>query len=151
MLDTRPTKLRFGKIIQLCFLAFFRPKQFIEEEKKDIALLKNSSCPKKKHNIYTVRKALLCSLGLIVLSAILGGVVGLLLRHKLNNPTEYIVSILQIGGACLVLWGTLFVRGWEIQTWGDVTLTERFNRWIYRSLCFFGTSIIICSLVWAAK
>lgn len=151
MADTRPTKLKFPKIIHLCFLAFFKPKQFIEEENKDNALRNDSSSPKKKHNIYVVRKALLSSLGLIVLSAILGAVVGLFLRDKLNNPTEHMVSLLQIAGACLILWGTFFVRGWEIQTWGGENFTERFNRWIYRTLCFLGTSIIICSLVWTIK
>ena len=84
----------------------------------------------------------------IILFAFLGTVVGLFLRCKFNNPSQPIVSFLQIGGACLLLWGTLFVRGWDIQTYFDVTLTERFNRWIYRTLCLVGTSLIICSLVW---
>ena len=151
MANKRPTKLGFVKIIYLCFLALFKPKQFIEEEKNDNALLNSPSSPEEGPNIYIVRKALLFSLGLIILFAILGAVVGLFLRYKFNNPTQYIVSLLQIGGACLLLWGTLFVRGWQIQTYGGISLSERFNRWIYRALYLLGTSLIICSLVWAIK
>jgi hypothetical protein len=40
----------------------------------------------------------------------------------------------------------LFVRGWDIQTLGGVTLTERVNRWIYRLLYCLGTAAIVTSL-----
>ena len=152
MADTRPTKLKFFKISYLCFLAFFNSKKFIKEEENDNALRKKfSPVEEKKHHIYIVIRAFWYSLGLIILSAILGALVGLFLRHKFNNPTQYTVSLLQVGGACLLLWGTLFIRGWEIQTYCGVTLTERVNQRIYRTLYCMGTSIIVCSLVWAIK
>jgi len=142
----------FLKSITFVFLAFFNSKKFIREEKLYNDLENAfSSVEEKKHPIYIVIRAFWYSLGLIVLSAILGALVGLFLRHNFNNPPQYMVSILQVGGACLLLWGTLFIRGWEIQTWGGLTLTERVNQWIYRTLCCMGTSIIICSLVWAMK
>lgn len=138
--------------ICVCFLVFFNPKKFIKKEENDNALQKAfSSVEEKKHHIYIVIRAFWHSLGLIIFFVILGALVGLFLRHKFNNPTQYMVSLLQVGGACLLLWGTLFIRGWEIQTWAGVTLTERVNQWIYRTLCCMGTSIIICSLVWAIK
>lgn len=151
MADTRPTKLNFFKIIYLCFLAFFNKKKFIKEEEKDNAIRNFPVAEEKKHRIYIVIRAFWCSLGLIILSATLGILVGWVLRHNFNNPTPYIVSLLQIVGACLLLWGTLFIRGWEIQTFCGVTLTERVNQWIYRTLYCVGTSIITCSLVWAIK
>ena len=152
MADTRPTKLNFFKIIYLCFLAFFNQKIFIKEEEKDNAIRKDFPvAEEKEHRIYIVIRAFWCSLGLIILSATLGILVGWFLRHNFNNPTPYIVSLLQIVGACLLLWGTLFIRGWEIQTFCGVTLTERVNQWIYRTLYCVGTSIITCSLVWAIK
>jgi hypothetical protein len=46
----------------------------------------------------------------------------------------------------LLLWGTLFVRGWDIQTIGGVTLVERVNHWIYRTLYCLGTAVFIFSL-----
>ena len=152
MADTRPTKLNFFKIIYLCFLAFFNQKLFIKEEEKDNAIRKDFPvAEEKKHGIYIVIRAFWCSLGLIILSAALGILVGCFLRRNFNNPAPDILSLLQIVGACLLLWGTLFIRGWEIQTSCGVTLTERVNQWIYRTLYCMGTSIITCSLVWTIK
>ena len=50
------------------------------------------------------------------------------------TPTR-LVPALQIVGATVLLWATLFVRGWDIQTLGGVTLTERVNRWIRIGCC----------------
>ncbi len=152
MADTRPTKLDFFKILYLCFLALFNQKRFITEEEKDNANRKDFPVAEEtEHRIYIVIRAFWRSLGLIVISATLGILVGWFLRYNFNNPALYIVSFLQIVGACLLLWGTLFIRGWEIQTFCGVTLTERVNQWIYRTLYCMGTSIITCSLVWTIK
>ena len=61
------------------------------------------------------------------------------------TPTR-LVPALQIFGVTVLLWATLFVRGWDIQTLGGVTLTERVNRWIYRLLYCLGTAAIVASL-----
>jgi hypothetical protein len=60
--------------------------------------------------------------------------------------TPQTVVWLQIVGAGLLLWGTLFVRGWEIQTYSGVVFTERVNQWLYRFLYCTGTSVIVYSL-----
>ena len=152
MADTRPTKLKFQKIIYLCCLAIINPKKFIEEEENDNNIRKNfPSAGEKGHRIYVVRRAFWHSLGLIILSALFGGLVGLFLYYNLNQPCSHLIAFLQVLGACLLLWGTLFIRGWEIQTYCGVTLTERVNQWVYRILYCLGTSIIICSLIWTLK
>ena len=56
------------------------------------------------------------------------------------------VAALQVVGASLLLWATLFVRGFEIQTNAGVTLTERVNQWLYRFLYCVGTALIVYSL-----
>ena len=145
MADTRPTKLKFSKIIYLCCFAIINPKGFIVEEEKDNAIRKNFLlADDKEHRIYVVRKAFWCSLGLIIASALFGSLIGLFLYYYCNQPPPLMIIILQVVGACLLLWGTLFIRGWEIQTHCGVTLTERVNQWIYRILYCLGTSIIIC-------
>lgn len=53
---------------------------------------------------------------------------------------------MQGGSAALLLWGTLFVRGWDIQTYGGRTLLERANRTIYVLLYFLGTAAGVFSL-----
>jgi hypothetical protein len=149
MADIRPSKINFFKIIYLCFLAIISPKNFIKEEEKDNTLRANfPPAPEKKPRIYSIRKAFWYSLGLIILSACVGCLTGLLLRYYLASPSVSLIVLLQSIGACLLLWGTLFIRGWEIQTFCGVTLTERVNQWIYRFLYCIGTSIIICSLFW---
>ncbi len=152
MADTQPTKLKFSKIIYLCCLAITHPKKFIKEEENDNTIRKNfPPVEEKEHAIYVVRRAFWSSLGLIISSAFFGGLVGLFLHYNFNQPSSYLITFLQVVGVCLLLWGTLFIRGWEIQTFCGVTLTERVNQWIYRSLYCLGTSIIICSLIWAFK
>lgn len=56
------------------------------------------------------------------------------------------VNVLQVMGTSLLLWGTLFVRGWEIQTYSGVSFTERVNQWLYRFLYCIGTAALLCSL-----
>ena len=152
MADTRPTKLKFSKIIYLCCLAIINPKKLIKEEENDKEVRKNfPPAGQKEHHIYVVRRAFWHSLGFIILSALLGGLAGLSLHYNFTQPGSHLIAFLQVLGACLLLWGTLFIRGWEIQTYCDVTLTERVNRWIYRILYCTGTSIIVCSLIWVLK
>jgi len=154
MADTRPTKINILKIIYLCSLAVFYPKKFIKEEQGDNTIRKNFPPVKEEErepDIYKITRAFWHSLCLIILSVFFGGLVGLVLLYFFNQPSSLIITFLQIGGVCLLLWGTIFIRGWEIQTFSGVTLTERVNQWIYRSLYCLGTCIIICSLIWAFK
>ncbi|MCP4711592.1 MAG: hypothetical protein GY869_23485, partial [Planctomycetes bacterium] len=136
-------------IIYLCLLAVFIPKIFIKEEEKDKNVRKDFPPAEiDEHPIYIVRRALAYSLCLIILSIIGGGLSGWFMYYYFNKPNPYIIPLLQVIGACLLLWGTLFVRGWEIRSYSGVQLRERVNQWIYRFLCSLGTFIIICSLAW---
>lgn len=73
---------------------------------------------------------------------------GLGIGNSLGCSTPKLIAWLQIAGTCLLLWGTLFVRGWNIQTYGGVTLTERVNQWLYRTLYCVGTAVLVSSLAW---
>ena len=149
MADTRPTKLHFFQAVYFCILAIFSPTRLIAEEEKDKELRKNySEEVEKESNAKIVNRAFWNSLGLILLFSLIGGLIGLALRCFLGVPSSFAIALLQIIGASLLLWGTLFVRGWQIQTYCGVTLVERVNRWIYRSMYCIGTGLIICSLVW---
>lgn len=48
---------------------------------------------------------------------------------------------LQAMSAAILLWGTVFVRGWDIQSYGGATLTERVNRTLYLILYVSGTTL----------
>lgn len=148
MADTRPTKLSLVKAIWVCLLLLFSPSRFAKEEEADTkaraSLDKISEpTPPSLH----VRRAFGKSFLLVATSAALGYFLGITLQFA-GCASSQAIAWLQIAGACLLLWGTLFVRGWEIQTYCGVTLTERVNQWLYRFLYCSGTTVLVLSLAW---
>ena len=147
MASNIPTPVGFFKAVWLCLLLVFCPNKFIEEEQKDIKarnsyIGEQSDVPRAK----IVRAALFNSLGLVILSGFFGYVFA-----KIGNligfcSTPGAVILLQVCGASILLWGTLFVRGWEIQSNAGVLFSERVNQWLYRFLYCLGTCIIVFSL-----
>lgn len=99
---------------------------------------------------FVLRRAFLCSFLLVMASGGIGYLVGILAGATFTCASTKFVMWLQIFGASFLLWGTLFVRGWEIQTYVGHTLTERVNQWIYRALYCVGTTIIVFSVAWPA-
>ncbi len=150
MADTRPTKVSLSRVFHLCFLAIFIPQKLIEEEKIDSQKRESFSgnCDHEP-NAILINRAFWSSLKLIAFWGGIGGLIGLMLQYGFPKPYSSILAWLQIIGGCLLLWGTLFIRGWEIQTYCGITLSEQVNRWIYRALYCVGTALIICSLVWS--
>jgi hypothetical protein len=100
---------------------------------------------------HIVHRAFWVSLTLVVVSAVLGAVVGATAGDILGPVTSRHIAILQVIGALLLLWGTLFVRGWQIQTYEGTTVIERINQWIYRALYCVGTVVLVASLVWPQR
>lgn len=119
-----------------------REQERDEEDRKRLGPPPNE----KEHPAYVVRRAFTQSLLLVVASGSLGylAAVGIHQAGRCATPTT--VAWLQIAGASLLLWGTLFIRGYEILTFGGVTLVERVNQWLYRSLYCAGTALIVYSL-----
>jgi hypothetical protein len=93
-----------------------------------------------------VRRAFWVSLGLVAGSIAAGYFTGRLTAAVYGRPTAGAVIASQVFGAGLLLWGTLFVRGWEIQSWGGTTIIESVNQWIYRFLYCAGTAVVVWSL-----
>ena len=149
MADTRPTPVRFFGAVRLCVLLLFAPKKLIKEQNQDTEDRKNfTASVEREHSAFIVRRAFLYSLLLVMISGAIGYGAGLALGLWLCCATTKLISWLQIVGACLLLWGTLFVRGWEIGTYCGVTFTERVNQWLYRALYCVGTAVLVCSLAW---
>lgn len=149
MADTRPTPVSFFRAVFLCILLLFSPKKFKVAEDADI----------KDRDSYTntaepisralfIRKAFFRSFALIIAFGIAGYCTGLLAGEFVACASPNRIIWLQVVGACLLLWGTLFVRGWEIQSISGVTFSERVNQWLYRSLCCMGTFVLVWLLAW---
>jgi len=148
--DRRPTPAGFFGAIRLCWLLLADPKRFLEVQDQDSRTRNNDKISAEREpSAYIVRRAFLYSLLLVIASGAFGYSTGLVIEFQVGCAQSNIIAILQIGGAGLLLWGTLFIRGWEITTWEGVTLTERVNQWIYRFLYCGGTAIFVFSLAWS--
>ena len=129
--------ISFYRALYLCILAVLFPNKFITEE---------SLPPEKNQNVSIIRRAFWFSLFLVLLFGGVGYALGCLWDRIVGCVNLQTILLIQIIGALFLLWGTLFVRGWEIQTFCGVTPIEKVNRWLYRSLCCIGTAIIVFSL-----
>ncbi len=148
MANTRPTPVGFVKAACLVWLLLTKPKRFLELQAEDSKASNAVTNPEKEEGAFVVRRAFFKSLLLVLASGAVGYVTGLALGTANGCASASLVLWLQIVGASLLLWGTLFIRGWEIQTYGGVTFTERVNQWIYRALYCAGTAVLVCSLAW---
>lgn len=149
MADTRPTPISFGRAVWLCLLLLLSPGQFARAEQEDNAARENFTGDSSGGvpSYMVVRRAFFVSLALVVASGVFGYLVGTIATSVIRATSQGI-AWLQIIGACVLLWGTLFVRGWEIQTYSGVVLTERVNQWLYRFLYCGGTAVLVGSLAW---
>jgi hypothetical protein len=148
MANTTPTPVSFLKAVNLCFMLLFRREQFLKAELADNQVLKTLATPSELPvRSDVVRHAFAFGFLLVAASAVFGWVLGYVLQLALQCLGPKAIMLLQLLGTCLLLWGTLFVRGWDIQTFGGVTYTERVNQWLYKFLYCAGTALIVCSLV----
>lgn len=149
MADTRPTKVSFLRACYLCVLLLFAPKTFLAKEDEDDEIRqRRTDKPKTERSAFVVRRAFWKSFLLVIAAGVFGGAIGFIINSVAGCATPALIMGLQVGGALTLLWGTLFVRGWDIQTYSGVRLTERVNQWLYRFLYFTGTAILVLSLVW---
>lgn len=145
MANTSPTPITFFGALKLVVLLLFRPARFLEFQARDTVVLSAATKPAPIEAALVVRRAFFASLVLVIASAAAGFAIGAL-SGRLGCTRPGTVAWLQIAGTSLLLWGTLFIRGWEIQTYGGINLTERVNQWIYRSLYCVGTAVLVSSL-----
>jgi hypothetical protein len=146
MANTTPTSVSFWAAVKLVALLLFKPDRFLEIQAENTAALNAIASSGKKEGALVVRRAFFYAFLLVLVSASLGYGLGLVLNKASGCFTTNTVAWFQVIGTCLLLWGTLFIRGWEIQTYGGTTLTERVNQWIYRTLYCAGTGVLVASL-----
>lgn len=147
MAETRPTKINFWHACYLCILCVTNPKAFMKHHERDNSKRNQfDAFADRKPSGVIVCRAFWFSFLLVVISVAIGYAFGIAVGKIHPSENQCLVAVLQILGAFLLLWGALFVRGWEIQTFCGVTLAERVNQWLYRGLYCVGTILLVCSL-----
>lgn len=144
-----PTRLSFKVKLKAMIYFFFSKKKFERMQEDDNS--KRESLPEKdistiEMQIIIVRRALFQSLILVLISLLFAFFIYFVIPEHYVLKETLIPLILQLSGALLLLWATLFVRGWEIQTYSGVTLIERVNRWIFKSMYFIGTISLLLGI-----
>jgi len=95
-----------------------------------------------------LKHALSCSLLIVLSISAIGIVSGMLLHYYFASPNIVCLRIIQGFATIILLWATLTLVGFEIQTYSGNTLTERMNQLIFRFLYCLGTYLVIVSLAW---
>jgi len=95
-----------------------------------------------------IRHSFKIGFGLALLTLVGGYGFGILLGYLLGPAPRIIVAFLQSFAALIILGATLSLVGWEIQTLGGKTLSEKVNRWLYQIFYVIGTGILVVSLTW---
>lgn len=145
------THLSAWRIACLCVLAIVSPKRFAEEHEKDASLLNPTfEGAQAEPGARVVFRAFWFSLLAVLGSMVVGYFLGQLSLAKLGCASSRATTALAGVGAGVLLWGTLFVRGWQIQTYKGVSLVERVNQWLYRALYCLGTAVVVWSITWQA-
>lgn len=147
MADTTPSPVSALRAFWLCILLLFSPNRFSAAEELDNDWRsKNPNTAPERSKIEIIRTALLSSFIAVVVSAAVGYTVGYLTKFMGICFFSSSVAWIQIVGASVLLWGTLFIRGYEIATYCGVTYSERVNQWFYRGMYCLGTSVAVFSL-----
>jgi hypothetical protein len=148
MADTRLTKIGPLRGLQFCAYGAFFPEKLVRAEADDEEARRQlpQPPPPELPKAFKVTQGLWASLAWVMGAIAVGYLIGKALGVVSGPEPTRLVTALQAFGATVVLWATLFVRGWDIQSFGGVTLTERVNRWIYRLLYCLGTAAVVASL-----
>ncbi|HWK68594.1 MAG TPA: hypothetical protein VNS34_27025 [Rhizobiaceae bacterium] len=104
--------------------------------------------PEMLRRVKAIRRGFLQSVAWMLATAVLGYCFGRA-AFRLFGPNDFAVLALATAGGLVLLWATMAVQGWNIQSMEGNTLPERINQWIYRSLTLLGTLLAVMSGSWA--
>ena len=147
MATTIPTPASFSRKAKLVWFATINPQKFSEEEAADCVILNSQTDLDNTPRIYAIRSALAEAFLWCTGSLFTGFVIGSIAVTLTGTQTNAAIATV-IAGTLILLWATLALQGWGIQSYGGVTLGERVNRWIFRLLYSFGTALIVAGSIW---
>ncbi len=135
--------------VRAVLLCVFSPKRFLPVAvKHDTQLHGKANTTEIDRMSRLIRRSFWESFGFVVGAVALGAGVGQVLFWLCGASTGFGSQGLQWLGIGILLWATLSVLGWELQTPDGQTLAEKVNRWLYRGLYLIGTALLACSVSW---
>lgn len=147
----RGTPTSLWRVFYLCALAVCCPSKLAAENEKDLkVLVPTFEGAQREAGASVIFRAFWYSFAAVGGSMALGFAFGYCSPRLFGCASSNSVVLLGSVGAGALLWGTLFVRGWQVQTFKGVSLLERVNQWLYRCLYCAGTVIIVWSVSWGA-
>lgn len=145
------------KFIMYIFLLIFNPKRLkvlvVEDaiEQNKIPHEKKEQYQNLKESIDHIRKGLYYSLLFVLGTTIIGVTVGRVCYYFFGYLSNVSYAILQYIGLGIILWATLAIQGWKIQTIGGHSLPELINEWVYRLFYLIGTFLLVLSVSWPTQ
>ncbi|ABK99595.1 hypothetical protein [Pelobacter propionicus] len=154
--------------VKALLLFFFRPKAFVEfAAEHDIAWLLCDSPEIRadylrgeykpnvaqhhddaKQRAEALRRSLLHAAMVVLVTALLGLVTGLLLQRQVGMLATFASNILQAVAVGIILWATLWQLTRDLQSFGGNSLPERVHSWIFNALYIIGTFILFIVYGW---
>ncbi len=148
MTSPKPTPLSLVQKARLVWLMAVSPEKFIQEEIEDNVRLNGGGPRQGSDSIHKVRKDYSSAFLWAVSAMVAGGLSGWALG-QLSGASNFWDIAVSLAGGAILLWASLALQGWNIQTWDGVTLSERLNQWVFRTLYFIGTTLISAGSVWS--
>lgn len=130
--------------VDLCNAAklLVAPSAFLAAEDRNLVV---ANAPRRGNDIADraalVRRAFWRSAALVAIAFAAGALIARIVEGAGYALIPDWQLKLQAASAAILLWGTVFVRGWDIQSYGGATLSERANRTLYRALYVVGTRL----------
>ena len=141
--------------LTLLFFLIFCPSKFIAHSEAHLAWMntkegmeekaKRNAVPYPESATKAIRGALLSSLIYVLVSIVLGAVIGRCIVGAQIWEPRLASEIAQYLGIAILLWATLGKVGWNIQTLNGTTLPERVNELVYRLLYVVGSFMLALS------
>ncbi len=154
MADSRPVPITTREKLHLIYLVIFHPhcasslQKVVEEWRRKRLDERRPGGSDLSDRARLLGKGLRQSLVAILSALFLGGVIWYVVNLIGWNVSHVVARGLQVVGSVLLLWGTLFVRGWEIQTISGQSVVELVNRWIFVAVYWLGTFIAVLGVLW---
>jgi hypothetical protein len=103
-----------------------------------------------RNQTQSIRRAVLGGVGVTLLTMLVGYGTGSVLQALFGTPSKVLVYLLQALGAGVILGATLGETDRQIQTWDRVSLAEKINAFMFRTLYVLGTFLFVASVTWDA-